>query len=157
MTRASKKLLSPAAASAATLLAAAGLNRLGQADVGVDMDFDQMLPAPSQGAVGIECRADDDATRALMSAIDHAPTTAAVLVERAFLYGLGADCQSPVAARAEIAGDQYTLTARIYSSDGAAMEEGMVSAPVGDLITPGELAEAMLARAPGSIRRLFPK
>ena len=142
---------------AATLLAAAGLNRLGQADVGVDMDFDQMLPAPSQGAVGIECRADDDATRALMSAIDHAPTTAAVLVERAFLYGLGADCQSPVAARAEIAGDQYTLTARIYSSDGAAMEEGMVSAPVGDLITPGELAEAMLARAPESIRRLFPK
>ena len=98
---------------AATLLAAAGLDRLEQGDVGAEVPFDQMLPAPSQGAVGIECRAEDDAVRALIAAVDHAPTTQAVLAERAFLYGLGADCHSPVAARAVVEGDTYTLTARI--------------------------------------------
>lgn len=141
---------------AATLLAAAGLDRLGQGDVGVEVPFDHMLPAPSQGAVGIECRAEDNAIRALIAAIDDTATSHAVRAERAFLYGLGADCHSPVAARAVVSGDSYTLIARIYSADGAAMEEGELTAPAGDTLSAEALAEAMLTRAPESIRRLFP-
>ena len=58
----------------ATLLAAAGLDRLGRDDVGVALAIAEMLPAPAQGAVGIECRADDAMTAALLAAIDHHAT-----------------------------------------------------------------------------------
>ena len=66
----------------ATLLAAAGLDRLGRSDVGTAVPIDEMLPAPAQGAVGIEVRADDAATAALIAAIDHAPTSRCVAAER---------------------------------------------------------------------------
>ena len=84
----------------ATLLAAAGLARLGRDDVGVPIAVDDMLPAPAQGAVGIECRADDVKTADLLAAIDHAGTSRAVRCERAFLAALDATCHSPVAALA---------------------------------------------------------
>jgi hydroxymethylbilane synthase len=82
----------------ATLLAAAGLDRLGMHAVGTAQDAAVLLPAASQGAIGIECRADDGDTLTLLLAIDHAPTHRAVATERAFLAALGGDCRSPVAA-----------------------------------------------------------
>ncbi len=145
---------------AATLLAAAGLDRLGQGDVGVEVPFDQMLPAPSQGAVGIECHRDDVTAFAFIAAIDHKPTSHVVHVERAFLAGLNADCHSPVAARAVVGGDggdSYKLTARLYSADGSDMEEGQVTAPLGDAGPAAALAQTLLSRAPDSIRTLFPQ
>src|SRR3546814_2247924 len=73
----------------ATLLAAAGLHRLGQDDVGSPVPVEVMLPAPAQGAIGIEVRAaDSDATR-LLAEINHEPTFDAVMMERALLAALG--------------------------------------------------------------------
>ena len=103
----------------ATLLAAAGLIRLGRDDVGVAVALDEMLPAPAQGAVGIECRADDAMTRGLLGKIDHADTSRAVRCERALLAALDATCHSPVAALATIDGDTVTLRAELFSEDGA--------------------------------------
>jgi hydroxymethylbilane synthase len=100
----------------ATLLAAAGLERLGMHAVGTVQPAEILLPAASQGAIGIECRADDAATRALLRGVDHEPTHRAVAAERAFLAALGGDCRSPVAAYARwLADGTLRLDAEIYS------------------------------------------
>src|SRR3546814_14316639 len=69
-------------------------------DVGTVQEASILLPAASQGAIGIECRADDARAIALLGAVDHAPTHRVVAAERAFLAALGGDCRSPVAAHA---------------------------------------------------------
>lgn len=85
----------------AIVLAAAGLLRLGLAEhISEYLPFEIMLPAPGQAALAAQCRADDEATRNLLSKIDHAPTRAAVTAERAFLDSLGGRCSAPVAAYA---------------------------------------------------------
>ena len=129
----------------ATLLAAAGLARLDRPDVGVAIDLDTMLPAPAQGAVGIEARADDTDRRALLAVLDHAPTHACVLRERALLAALQADCHSPVAA---LAIEGRPMRAELLAEDGSAHVTGSGDDPVA-------LARDLLDRAPDSIRRLF--
>jgi hydroxymethylbilane synthase len=140
----------------ATLLAAAGLDRLGRTGVGAAIEVSEMLPAPAQGAVGVEARADDAEVMALLAAIDHAATSVCVRAERAFLAALGADCRSPVAALAELA-DATTirLRAEILSEDGALCEAGEASFAVGDAGGPAALASALLDRAPAALRALF--
>jgi hydroxymethylbilane synthase len=113
-----------------------------------------MLPAPAQGAVGIEARAGDDATRALLAAIDHAATHGCVLAERAFLAALGADCHSPVAALAERDGDGMTLRAELFSEDGALHVAGEARLS-GDVFEAGALADHLLAQAPPALAALF--
>ena len=139
----------------ATLLAAAGLDRLGHGEVGSPIALDVMLPAPSQGAVGIECRADDARTAALLGAIDHADTSAAVAAERAFTLALGGTCHSPIAALGVVEGDMIAFRCEIFSEDGADHLADSARFAVGDLAAPAAMARAMLARAPDSIRRLF--
>ena len=139
----------------ATLLAAAGLDRLGKRDVGHAITTDVMLPAPAQGAVGIEARADDMATRHLLAAIDDAPTHACVLVERALLAGLGADCHSPVAALATVTDERLILTAQLLTADGSEQIAGEASGGPGDPTIGHILARDLLARAPEAVRRLF--
>ncbi|NIJ08464.1 hydroxymethylbilane synthase [Sphingomonas vulcanisoli] len=129
----------------ATLLAAAGLARLDRPDVGVAIELDVMLPAPAQGAVGIEARSDDSETRALLAVLDDAPTHRCVLAERALLAALHADCHSPVAA---LATDGGAIRAELFAEDGSASVAGS-----GD--DPAALASDLLARAPDSIRKLF--
>lgn len=129
----------------ATLLAAAGLERLHRPDVGVAIDIDVLLPAPAQGAVGIEARAGDDAVRALLAPLDDAATHAAVLAERALLAALNASCHSPVAALADAAG---ALRAELFTEDGSEHVTG-----TGD--DPAAIARDLLDRAPEAIRRLF--
>lgn len=137
----------------ATLLAAAGLDRLGRHDTGTAIPFELMLPAPAQGVVGIETLA-DGAARPLVAAIDHAPTHAAVATERALLAGLRADCHSPVAALAEWDGDEIVLRAELLTAAGEESVDG--SARGGDPVELGtRLAADLLARAPASIRALF--
>jgi hypothetical protein len=83
---------------APTFLAAAGLERLGQSDVGHPLDENEWIPAAAQGVIAIECRADDAATTALLAAIDDPVTHAELDAERALLAALGGNCHSPVAA-----------------------------------------------------------
>ena len=137
----------------ATLLAAAGLDRLGRHDVGVPIATTTLLPAPSQGAVAVETRSDGQ-SRALIAAIDHADTHRAVATERALLAALSADCHSPVAALATIAGNAITITAQLLSEDGAAAVDGCATGTdPAELAT--RLAGDLLARAPETVRRLF--
>ncbi|TPG41213.1 hydroxymethylbilane synthase [Sphingomonas koreensis] len=138
----------------ATLLAAAGLDRLGR-DVGVAVPIDVMLPAPAQGAVGIEARTDDDATRALLGAIDHRTTSAAVRIERRLLEAIGGDCHSPVAALAEVTGDRVRLRAALYNEDGSAHVSDEAEGPADDETLAPRLARTLLDRAPAEIRQLF--
>ncbi|TCP35536.1 hydroxymethylbilane synthase [Sphingomonas sp. BK235] len=137
----------------ATLLAAAGLDRLGRHDTGVAVPLDQMLPAPAQGAIGVETRA-EGAARDAVAAIDHAPTHRAVTAERALLAALAADCHSPVAALAVHDGDGLRLRAELLRPDGGEHVAG--EARGDDPVALGaRLAADLLARAPASIRSLF--
>ncbi|WP_112384208.1 hydroxymethylbilane synthase [Sphingomonas carotinifaciens] len=138
----------------ATLLAAAGLDRLGRDDVGTAIPTDTMLPAPAQGAVGIETRADDHDARRIVAAIDHNDTSACVLAERALLAGLAADCHSPVGAMASLAGETLRLTAELLTEDGADSVVGTVEGAIDDPLG-ATLAADLLDRAPPSVRRLF--
>lgn len=136
----------------ATLLAAAGLDRLGRPEIGNPIPHDVMLPAPAQGAVGIEARAGDERVLGWLGAIDHPATHACVLVERALLAALQADCHSPVAALATIVGAQITLRAELLAEDGSAHVSGTAT---GDAGTAEALAQELLGRAPPAVRRLF--
>ncbi|SNS81577.1 hydroxymethylbilane synthase [Sphingomonas laterariae] len=137
----------------ATLLAAAGLERLDQPDIGAPIPLDEMLPAPAQGAVGIETLTDNAELRAALAPVDHAPTSACVRVERAFLLALHADCRSPVAALALVEGDGLWLRAEILNEDGSECVAGetMVSGDQGA----AALAYDLLARASPALRSLF--
>ncbi len=137
----------------ATLLAAAGLDRLGRPDVGAAVPTDVMPPAPAQGAVGIEVRADDARAVGVVAAIDHPDTHLCVLAERALLAGLGADCHSPVAALASLAGTTLRLRASLIAEDGGQEVSGAAEGTGPESGT--ALAADLLARAPPAIRRLF--
>ncbi|KRC64946.1 porphobilinogen deaminase [Aeromicrobium sp. Root236] len=108
----------------AVVVARAGLLRLGRADEATEViDPLQMLPAPGQGALACECRADDDATIHLLSGLDDSDTRAAVTAERSLLATLEAGCSAPVGALAEIAqgddGDELWLRAMVGSISGS--------------------------------------
>jgi hydroxymethylbilane synthase len=104
---------------AATLLAFAGLKRLGlEHEIAAILEPDDLLPAAGQGAVGITCRAGDSATLARFAAIGHGPTEAEVTAERAVLARLDGSCHTPIAALARARGDGLHLDAMVLSPDG---------------------------------------
>ena len=137
----------------ATLLAMAGLTRLGMADRAVPLAIDDWLPAASQGAIAIEVHAEHDDARAAIAKVDHKPSHAAVRAERALLLGLGGDCRSPVAAHARREGGKLRLRAQLFATDGSAMVEG--ACDIGADEDGEALAASLLARAPASVARLF--
>jgi hydroxymethylbilane synthase len=104
----------------AIVLAKAGLDRLGlsQRITGV-FSPETMLPAVGQGALGVECRADDRETRALLAKLDHAETRAAVTAERALLAELEGGCQVPLGAQGRVANHRLMLDAVVLALDGA--------------------------------------
>jgi len=103
----------------ATLLALAGLKRLGMAHVGTPVPEEEILPAVGQGAVCIECRADDPRTRAWLAAIDHKPTATCVAAEHAMLAVLDGSCRTPIAGHAVLSGDSLHLRGLIVKPDGS--------------------------------------
>ncbi len=104
----------------AIVLAEAGLDRLAMRDsITEQLSLIVMLPAPAQGALGIQCRADDAATLTKLARLDHAPTRAAVDAERSFLNTLDAGCRLPVAALAHHEDISLHLTGRVISLDGS--------------------------------------
>lgn len=138
----------------ATLLAAAGLDRLDMQHVGTAVAIDMLLPAASQGAVGIECAATNAPLIAQLTAIDDAATRAAVGAERAFLTALGGDCRSPVAAHAAPGDDGLLrLRAVLYAADGSDHQSGELV--VTDADAPARLAAQLLDAASPAIRALF--
>jgi hydroxymethylbilane synthase len=139
----------------ATLLAGAGLRRLGINNVGAPLPLDVILPAPTQAVIAIECRADDAMTAGYLTIIDDRTTQTLVLAERAFTAALGGSCHSPVAAYAEVVGGKIRFRAQILSEDGRDEVREDVIFECADLDGPRQLAHAMLAKAPASIRSLF--
>jgi hydroxymethylbilane synthase len=104
----------------ATLLALAGLKRLGVEPAGaVILAPEVMLPAVGQGAIGIECRENDEGTRALLAAFDDPPSSACLGAERALLTALDGSCHTPIAGYAEVDGDRLSLRALIARPDGS--------------------------------------
>ncbi len=138
-----------------TLLAAAGLERLGQNGTGTPLEVDGWLPAPAQGAIGIECRTSDENMRSILAAIDHAPSNAGVMMERALLAALGGNCHSPIAVLSMVEGDNITLEVSLYSPDGAERVTGKSRFALEDRDGPARLAQDLLGRASAGITAHF--
>jgi hydroxymethylbilane synthase len=103
----------------AIVLAAAGIYRLGLQDyISEELSFEQMLPAPGQGALAVQCRSDDALLRQLLKDIDHIETRVAVTAERVFLKGLGGGCAAPVAAYGVVEAGMLNLEGLVASLDG---------------------------------------
>ena len=140
----------------ATFLARAGLNRLGETGVGVRLDPSDWLPAPGQAAIGIECRTDDAETRDLLAPLDHAPSRVEVMAERALLAGLGGSCHSAVGVLTSWEGERLSITAAIWSTDGARRIEDSLSCDPGDAEARARaLAGRLLEAAPPLVRTHF--
>ncbi|MGB3540534.1 MAG: hydroxymethylbilane synthase, partial [Mesorhizobium sp.] len=102
-----------------TILALAGLKRLGLEDIATDlMTLEDFPPAPGQGAICIESRIGDLAVKEMLVAIDHQPTGQALACERAFLAALDGSCRTPIAGYATIDGDRLSFSGLIITPDG---------------------------------------
>ncbi len=114
----------------ALLLAAAGLDRLGLADrIAARLPVDVMLPAVTQGVLGLECRTGDAAVAALIAPLHQPPTALRVQAERAFAGGLGGGCHTPLAAHAVLDGDTLHLTGLVGTPDGRRILREALSGP----------------------------
>ncbi|GBD42309.1 Porphobilinogen deaminase [bacterium HR39] len=135
-------------AVAATLLARAGLVRLG-ADPGTHrvLDASEMLPAVGQGVIAVECRADDVKTLDLVARIDHLPTRTCVEAERAFLAELGGSCRTPIAGLCEADGDRLLFRGLVAAPDGSRVWRVSGRAPAAEAAALGRDAGRRLVRA----------
>jgi hydroxymethylbilane synthase len=142
----------PGADLDAVVLARAGLARLGRLSAVTEtLDPLQVLPAPAQGALAVECRSDDGRTRQLLAALDDAGTRACVVAERTTLAALEAGCSAPVAAYAELAegedGPELFLRASVTALDGSDGVRGSVTGPPAEAERLGrQLAAELLDR-----------
>jgi hydroxymethylbilane synthase len=136
----------------ATLLASAGLQRLGYS---AGIVLDDLLPAPAQGAIGIETRADDRRTRTFIQDIDDRATHVCVAGERRLLEALGGTCHSAVAALAVTEHGWVRLRAEILLPDGREVQADELRYRETDSDRPAELAARLLGRASAPLRALF--
>jgi hydroxymethylbilane synthase len=131
----------------ATLLALAGLKRLGLADKATALfDAQEFLPAVGQGAITIEAREDDARARALLAQIDHADTSVALACERAFLAVLDGSCRTPIAGHAVLNGDAISFRGMILRPDGSEAYETSRTGRRSDAVGLGADAGAELKR-----------
>jgi len=126
----------------ATLLAVAGLKRLGRTDVITEiLSTDDMLPAVAQGAIAVVCRAGDGETIEFLQDLNHSETLSSVTAERAFLEHLDGSCQTPIAALAEIKGaGRMVLSGLLAAPDGSRIVRGEA---VGETVSPVELGRSL--------------
>ncbi len=133
-----------------TILALAGLKRLGQAELATDiMSLEAFPPAPGQGAICIESRIGDDKTRELLQAINNADTSAALACERAFLGSLDGSCRTPIAGYASVSGDSLTFSGLILTPDGTLSHTITTSGPVSEAARLGADAGAEIRAKAG--------
>jgi len=132
----------------AIVLARAGLERLGRTgEAGDTLPAETFVPAPGQGALALETRAGDDATRAALSVLDDPRAHACLRAERALCAAIGASCHTPVGAWASIEGETMALTAFAGHPDGSAWARDRLEGPAGD---PDALGQAVGARLLGA-------
>lgn len=133
----------------ATLLAFAGLKRLDMADVPTEvLEIKDFLPAPAQGAIGIESRIGDGRVDDLLAAVNHGPTYDAVSCERAFLSVLDGSCRTPIAGYAVCDGDELHFSGLILTPDGQTSHSVEISGKCADAASLGRKAgEEVRARA----------
>ncbi len=137
--------------AAATLLAMAGLNRLGLGHIArAPIAVEDLLPAVAQGAIGVERRRADGRVAALLAAIHHAETGQRLAAERGFLAGLDGSCETPIAGLAVLEpGGRLWLRGEILRPDGSEVIAGDIAGQVGDGAEIGAaLAERLLSQAP---------
>ncbi len=137
----------------AIILAAAGVKRLGlERHITEYLPLDRFLPAVAQGAVAVEIRARDEATREWVRRLDHPPTHVATAAERALLATLEGGCQVPVGALATLAGEELRLVAEVVAIDGSRQVRGESR---GSVSRPEELGRSLagelVARGAGEI------
>jgi hydroxymethylbilane synthase len=137
----------------ALILAQAGLERLELAhEITERLHPGWMLPAVGQGALGLECRADDRETVALLARLNDQPTRQMVLAERALLRELGGGCLLPIGVASRATADSVTLEAAVLHPEGKARLDGQVSGPVMEAEEVGrQLATDLLGRGAGAL------
>ena len=138
----------------ATLLASAGLKRL-EIDTGTAIPTEIILPAPGQAVIAMECRTNDTRCQSVLSTVSNGITYDCVMAERAFTRALSATCHSPVAAFCVLEDGDLRMRGQLFSEDGSEMVEDRAVFDCGETKAAEELARALLASAPASIRRLF--
>jgi hydroxymethylbilane synthase len=122
----------------ALVLALCGLQRLGRAEVATEiLSPEKMLPAVGQGALAVECRADDGEVKRLLAPLNDAASAACVAAERAMLAALDGSCRTPIAGLATINGGRLTLQAVLLSGDGKAERRGRSDGAIGDAVEIG--------------------
>ncbi|WP_417307455.1 hydroxymethylbilane synthase [Devosia sp.] len=141
----------------ATLLAVAGLNRLGMAErITSVIDPREFLPAPAQGAIGIEIRASDTRVAELVAPLNHADTSTAVLAERGLLATLDGSCRTPIGAFTELHVNGCTLTGEILSADGSVRYRAERSGAIADAARIGlDLGAELRAEAGPAFAEMF--
>jgi hydroxymethylbilane synthase len=137
----------------AIVLAMAGLQRLGRADeIGELLDPADILPAPGQGVIAVECRAEDSAATQALTPLNHAPTARAAIAERSFLAALGGGCNVPLGAYAEADGAELRLRTVVARADGSSLvraeRRGGEPEELGRAV-----ADEMLSRGAGELLR----
>jgi hydroxymethylbilane synthase len=132
----------------ALILAQAGLERLGLGQhITEILDPGWMLPAVGQGALGLECRAEDGETLGLLGRLDHPPTRLAVEAERSLLRALGGGCLVPIGANAGVQGQTLSLRGAVLRPDGGERVAGEIAGPPAEAEVLGQrLAEELLGR-----------
>lgn len=133
----------------ATLLAIAGLKRMDMADCATSvLDWDEMLPAVAQGAIGIQCRSDDERSLKYISALNHPDTLACVICERGFLEALDGNCKTPIAGQARIVDGKIKFRGLIAMPDGSQKFETESEGAIEDAVAIGRNAgETLKAEA----------
>ena len=137
-------------AADATLLALAGLRRLGLAEVAnAVLEPDEMMPAVAQGAIGVECRLADETVLALLAELDHAETARCIAAERGLLAALDGSCRTPIAALATLVEkDQVSLRAMVLRPDGSEVHQTSRRGAATDAAAMGrDAGEELKARA----------
>lgn len=133
----------------ATLLAVAGLNRLGMSDVITsELSTDEFPPAPGQGAITVEAHLENSRMLELLKPLNHHETEIALIAERSFLEELDGSCRTPIGALASIEGDNLSLHGIILKPDGTESHEERLNGTIGDAREIGlEMGKLLKSRA----------
>merc|ERR1712216_783730 len=124
--------------------------------MGKILEWDEMLPAVAQGAIGIQCRENDERIERYLAALNHQETKVSVDCERAFLAALDGNCRTPIAGQATVSGDQMIFRGLVAKPDGSVIFETNRAGPVVDAVKMGtEAGEELKAKCGSDMEDFF--